>query len=398
MSEASTGAGEHKQEIVRLEICPYGDMQIVLKTAEVYATYLVSSHQLCSASPVFRAMLGPKSSFAEAVELRRHQASTSSTNATKDLFEIVVEEHDPVALAAVLYVIHGRPQFLPDEISFENLMEVAIIVDYYDCAEVMQPWDEKWMKQWREYAEKPGYENWLFIAWVFGVQEIFGALTKIFSRKCIRRDGEFTVSTAKTGTLFPAWKSLDSHIPQRIIGRIPPSYTWRILKLQADGMWAQRCTAAKEIVSCYREAFQFYDVTHFPWFNNWGCSDTVKHSRPCFYLRFAALQKGFKTAGIPIESRDVDDVILLDDIVDCVKGMVDRLAADFKIIRIGTVSHEPCISREKNMLEDIQNKIQQHVNSLQLKDFSRKPMTLKKEWEELLGRGGPIGDVVEVRV
>jgi len=221
MSEASTNADEHKQEIVRLEICPYGDMQIVLKTTEIYATYQVSSHQLCSASPVFRAMLGPNSSFAEAVELRRHQASTSSTDTTKDLFEIVVEDHDPAALGAVLYVIHGRSQFLPDEISFKSLMEVAIVVDYYDCAEVMRPWDEKWMKQWMEHAENPGYENWLFIAWVFKVQQVFGALTKTFSRKCARKNREFMVNTAEAGNNVKNWKSLDYHIPQKIIGRIP---------------------------------------------------------------------------------------------------------------------------------------------------------------------------------
>jgi len=403
MSEASTGAGEHKQEIVRLEICPYGDMQIVLKTAEVYATYLVSSHQLCSASPVFRAMLGPNSSFAEAVELRRHQASTSSTNATKDLFEIVVEEHNPAALGAMLYIIHGRPQFLPDEISFENLMQVAIVVDYYDCAEVMRPWDEKWMKQWREHVENPGYENWLFIAWVFRVQEVFGTLTKIFSRKCIRINGEFMVNTAGPDDKVKNWKSLDCHIPQSVIGKIRRCYIWRILKLEADGMWGQRCTAAKEVVLCYRAASIVYDsTTRFPLFNIGGCLGTIQ-SRSCFNLRFAALQKGFKTIGIPMEFGDVDADSLLDDIAGRIKEVVDGLVTDFKIIRISTASHECCTYRERNMLVDIQNNIQQNVNSLQLKDFSREPLALKKEWEELLGGGVLVRDVtnlgeVEVKV
>ncbi|KAF8544019.1 hypothetical protein BDD12DRAFT_131713 [Trichophaea hybrida] len=375
MSEASTGTGEHKQEIIRLEICPYGNMQIVLKTVEVYATYLVSSHQLCSASPVFRAMLGPKSSFAEAVAFRRHEASIS-LDGTEDLYEMVVEDHNPTALGAVLYVIHGRSQFLPEEISFQNLMEVAIVVDYYDCAEVMRPWDEKWMKKWREHAGNPGYENWLFIAWVFGVQEVFGALTKMFSRNCVKRNGEFMVNRAEPDEETKIWKSLDCHIPQSVI----------------DGMWKQRCFVAKEIFTHYRTNYDVY-------VNDTGfCINgrpTNPEIRPCFHLRFSALHKGFIATGIPMKAEGEFDAPerLLDDIVRDVKGVVDGLVADFKIIKINDVSHHYCVYLESNMLSTFETLIQ-GTSQLQLTDFSRKHMTPKKEWEELLKSGLSVENVV----
>ncbi|KAF8248366.1 hypothetical protein K440DRAFT_626203 [Wilcoxina mikolae CBS 423.85] len=378
MSEASTDTGEHKQEIVRLETCPYGNMQIVLKTAEVYATYLVSSHQLCSASPVFRAMLGPKSSFAEAVELRRHEASTS-LDATEDLYEVVVEDHDPTALSVVLYIIHGRPQFLPDEISFENLMEVAIVVDYYDCAEIMRPWSEMWMAQWRDYAETLGYENWLFIAWVFGVQEVFGALTKTFSRNCVKRNGEFMVNRAGPDAETKIWKVLDCHIPQSII----------------DGMWTQRSVIVKEIFWSYRSTYGVYDKDMGVCFVKSGDQRKEPRTRPCFHLRFSALHKGFIAAGIPMkEEADFDaPESLLDDIMLGVKGVVDGLVADVKITKIDGINHAYCTLSEKNMVSEIEYRIE-NIKQLQLRDFSRRHMTLRKDWEGLLESGMSVGNVV----
>ncbi|KAF8543330.1 hypothetical protein BDD12DRAFT_802144 [Trichophaea hybrida] len=63
----------------------YGDMKLVLKTPAINVTYLVSSHLLCSASPVLRAGLGPHSRFRESAELRRSNALHPDT-----LYEIPV--------------------------------------------------------------------------------------------------------------------------------------------------------------------------------------------------------------------------------------------------------------------------------------------------------------------
>jgi len=205
---------------VNLDICPYGDMEIVLTTSTIHVTYRVSSHQLCSGSPVFRAMLGPQSSFSEANGLRRHQSSSSTaSNPNYSLFQITAEEeHDPTALATVLYVLHGRAEKIPELITFENLLEISIICDYYDCAAMIRPWDETWMAQLRSLTSKPGYESWLFISWVFGNQDVFGEMTKSFSRDGVMVDGEFGVMVAEKV------ERLDIHLPQGIIGTIMSSY------------------------------------------------------------------------------------------------------------------------------------------------------------------------------
>jgi hypothetical protein len=200
--------------VIHLDVCPYGDLEIALVTSDIDVTYRVSSHQLCSCSPFFRAMLGPQSSFAEASGLRLHQISSSTS-----LFRITAEEeHDPTALATVLYVLHGRAEHIPESVTFENLLEIAIICDYYDCAAAMRPWDEIWMSPLRSLSSNPGYEGWLFIAWVFGDQGVFGQMTESFSKNGVMVDGEFRVMVGRKV------KRLDCHLPQGIVGTIMPNY------------------------------------------------------------------------------------------------------------------------------------------------------------------------------
>jgi hypothetical protein len=204
MAEASSTI----PQVVKLDICDYGDMCIDLKTAKVHASFTVSSHQLCVSSSVFRAMLGPKSSFSEAVALRARRS-------TEELYHLEVSDHDPTALAVVLYALHARSDFIPETIAFEELLEIAYVCDYYDCATAMKPWNKGWMAHWREYVEKPGYEGWLFLAWAFRDQEVFGTLTKSFSRNAVFEDGEFGV-VVKTDPREVA--RMDEHIPQAVIG------------------------------------------------------------------------------------------------------------------------------------------------------------------------------------
>jgi hypothetical protein len=200
--------------VINLDICPYGDMEIALTTSTINATYRVSSHQLCSGASFFKALLGPESSSLEANELRRHQSSTSECS----LFRVIAkEEHDPIALAVVLYVLHGRAEHIPEAVTFENLFEIAVICAYYDCAATMRPWDEIWMSPLRTLTSVPGYENWLFISWVFGDQSTFGQMTENFSKSGIMVDGEFRVIV--DGVL----KKLTCHIPQEIIGSFTPN-------------------------------------------------------------------------------------------------------------------------------------------------------------------------------
>jgi hypothetical protein len=84
-------------------------------------------------------------------------------------------DFDPTAMAVVLYVIHGRPSGIPEIIAFENLLAIATICDYYDCAAAMSPWDKAWIQPLEKLALEPGYEDWLLVAYVFGKNYTYGS-------------------------------------------------------------------------------------------------------------------------------------------------------------------------------------------------------------------------------
>ncbi|KAF8252008.1 hypothetical protein K440DRAFT_537513, partial [Wilcoxina mikolae CBS 423.85] len=244
-------------------------MEIALTTSTIDATYRVSSHQLCSSSCVFRAMLGPQSSFSEANGLRHHKRSSSTALSEGSLFQIIAkEEHDPTALATVFYVLHGRAEYIPESVTFESLLEIAIICDYYDCAPTMRPWDEIWMSPLRSLTSKPGYESWLFISWVFGNQSAFGEMTANFSKSGVMVDGEFGMIVG--GKV----KRLDCHLPQGII----------------DAIADQRGKIGEEIVRTCRAIITKYEND-----NPIKCAYRV---RTCDYVIFAGLCKSFKSMNL----------------------------------------------------------------------------------------------------
>lgn len=183
----------------------YGDCPLV--------SHQASSLQLCACSSVFRAMLGPKSSFSEAVALQNHRLLQSKNLSVDELYNLKVEDHDPIALAAVLNIIHGRLENLPDEIPFEGLLQVALICDFYDCVEMMRPWDKTWIKQWEFAAETPGFESWLFIARVFKKEDVFKKISRKLVKISIVEDGEFKVVVGNE-PIARVVKRLDSYISQ----------------------------------------------------------------------------------------------------------------------------------------------------------------------------------------
>jgi len=188
-----------------LYICPYGDMDIVLKSPVIDATYRVSSRQLRARSPVFCDLISPQA-VAPAHTGQRHKLEVENV-------------HDCTALAVVLYILHAQVEKLPERILFDNLVEIAVVCDYYRCASALMPWDEEWMKHWTRYADTfaPGYEDGLFVWWVFEVEGCFRQATKLFAGKGFFQDDEFMVAVNDE---HKNPKKLHPSIPQAIIGMV----------------------------------------------------------------------------------------------------------------------------------------------------------------------------------
>ncbi|KXH56878.1 hypothetical protein CSAL01_06126 [Colletotrichum salicis] len=87
--------------------------------------YLVSSKHLALASRCFSAKLsGP---WIEA-----------SVKHIDGCYHMDASDWDPEALLILMHVIHGKTRSVPRQIDLEMLAKLAVLVDYYDCHEVIE--------------------------------------------------------------------------------------------------------------------------------------------------------------------------------------------------------------------------------------------------------------------
>lgn len=150
--------------------------------------YRVSSAHLMLVPPVFKAMLdGP---FRE-----------SSQN-EDGRFEVITSECSAPALLILLDIIHGHHRDVPKTMELGLLTEMAILVDYYECHEIVKMFAENWIAS---IVQEDGIErsthqtnmSRLFISWVFGKEELFNTtvqtLLKVTARP-IETDLPLTIS------------------------------------------------------------------------------------------------------------------------------------------------------------------------------------------------------------
>jgi len=195
-----------------VEICQYGDLEIGYYSVET--TFLVSSHVLRTASPVFRDLLGPTSAFAEHSFWHKTQdVLSSSTDNTMQRYRLVIDTaYNPSVVAVAFYALHGLHNKIPDEIDFSYLYQLAVVCEDYKCASFVLPSCRNWLDKWT--IEKECYGGWLYIAWVFGLEDIFQTLSGRFST------GAFCEGNGRYATLETEEdvKELGENIPQMIIG------------------------------------------------------------------------------------------------------------------------------------------------------------------------------------
>jgi hypothetical protein len=222
-----------------LEVCKYGDIEIVLKTTTVHATYVVSSHQLRAASPTFCLFLGTGSGYQEQTQCRQEQTPDLGLNADNSYqgghYQLQLKkEHDPTALFIVLLILHARVQALPKKVKFDNLVSIAAICDYYNCSAVLQPWCGMWIDSWRPCLETPGYEDWLFVSWVLREDQAFQTLTKKFSKNGIVEDNEFLIVVSEEPKNA---KKLSKFIPREIIGIVPAQRRYMLYQYSYESIY-----------------------------------------------------------------------------------------------------------------------------------------------------------------
>ncbi|KAI5460228.1 hypothetical protein BGZ63DRAFT_359733 [Mariannaea sp. PMI_226] len=130
----------------------------------------VSSAHLMLASPVFLKMLsGPWKEGALSTFPR----------------EIYTSEWDAKALSLLLDIIHGHHWDVPRSLDLETLAKLAVIIDYYQCHEIIGIFVDKWLVEMEK--DLPVHHGkasvlWLCVSWVFSRQDIFNAMAELALR------------------------------------------------------------------------------------------------------------------------------------------------------------------------------------------------------------------------
>ncbi|OCK73849.1 hypothetical protein K432DRAFT_430359 [Lepidopterella palustris CBS 459.81] len=134
----------------------------------------VSSRHLILASSHFRRML--KGDWKEAKSLQ-----------LDGCLHIEETDWDADALRIVMDIIHGRFRRVPKVISLEMLAKIAVIVDYYECHEVVELFSSMWIQSLKHTVPASYSRNiilWMSISWVFQQPDLFRSTTIITTKNC----------------------------------------------------------------------------------------------------------------------------------------------------------------------------------------------------------------------
>lgn len=141
------------------------------------STILVSSRHMALASPVFRSMLD-KNKFTEGHTLH-----------AEGNVQISFPDDDPDAFLVLLHIIHGKTRAVDRTPDLKLLLELAVLVDKYQCLEIVEIFADIWVENLQKVIGLPSdYTEdvipWIYISWVFENAAIFQEMTKIVQGEC----------------------------------------------------------------------------------------------------------------------------------------------------------------------------------------------------------------------
>lgn len=111
-----------------------------------------------------------------------HGRWKESTISSDGFYTIDASEWDVEALLILMNIIHGRVRRVPRSISLEMLAKIAVIVDYYDCHEVVELFVHYWVENLRQSLPNKFDRDlylWLTVSWVFSQEDLFEMATKV---------------------------------------------------------------------------------------------------------------------------------------------------------------------------------------------------------------------------
>ncbi|KAF5253645.1 hypothetical protein FANTH_1335 [Fusarium anthophilum] len=177
--------------------------------------FRVSAKHLCLASPVFRKMI--QGNFKESVPNGQ------------GLLEIKASEWNAEYFLIILDIMHGHHSCVPTQPSLEVVAQIGVIVDYYDCLEVVRIFFQGWhlsMKIWEKYSTRLSEEDGIMGIKPFGHE----ATTALFMAWVVRDQVRFTALTISAVLSTNALIETTLPIPAQILGTF--KYLRTLLQVQ----------------------------------------------------------------------------------------------------------------------------------------------------------------------
>lgn len=84
---------------------------------------------------------------------------------------------------------------LPKDLAFYQLGRLTLTAQRYDLNHILIGYLDKWIEPHRENLLKPGFENWLYIAWQFGLVAEYLTLANHLAVHCEANRGGMLVSS-----------------------------------------------------------------------------------------------------------------------------------------------------------------------------------------------------------
>ncbi|KAK6358772.1 hypothetical protein TWF730_008091 [Orbilia blumenaviensis] len=149
------------------------DIRVVCSPTQT-VVFEVSEDVIWVSSPVMREML----------QLGAGQRNEPAHPYHKRFTEIHLKDSDPDALRNLLQIVHCKADPALVDASFDLVKRIARSSEKYQWQRAILPWKKIWADKYLERALEPGYEDWILIARVFGIEEEASKLLSILADEC----------------------------------------------------------------------------------------------------------------------------------------------------------------------------------------------------------------------
>ena len=111
---------------------------------------------------------------------------------------VALPEDDPDMIRLLMIIAHSRFEIVPQTLELHELVRLARSVERYGIGSLVVPFIDGWLAPHRERYMEAGYEQWLYVAYQFGLEDDYLTLADHFVRNC-RINQQYCLLAPTTG-------------------------------------------------------------------------------------------------------------------------------------------------------------------------------------------------------